>query len=93
MVDPRQVDLFVANEQADLFGETKIPAYQPPDLDAVRAKLHKLLAETRAAQSLPWERSSIIRAIYPQMTLWLPEDEGAQLRLEFDKEMQRLKAA
>jgi len=27
------------------------------------------------------------------MTNWLPEDEGAQLRFEFETEMARLKAA
>jgi len=27
------------------------------------------------------------------MTLWLPDDEGAQLRFEFETEMARLKAA
>jgi hypothetical protein len=51
------------------------------------------MAEARAAKSLPWERAALLRAIVPQMTLWLPEDEGAQLRLEFEKAMQRLKAA
>jgi hypothetical protein len=30
---------------------------------------------------------------WPQMTLWLPEDEGAQLRFEFDTELARLEAA
>lgn len=93
MVRARQADLFGDDGQADLFGETEIPAYRPPDLDDVRARLSKLLAETRAAKSLPWERVSLLRAIVPQMTLWLPEDEGAQLRLEFEKEMERLKAA
>jgi len=27
------------------------------------------------------------------MTLWLPEDEGAQLRFEFETELARLEAA
>jgi hypothetical protein len=27
------------------------------------------------------------------MTLWLPEDEGTQLRFEFETELARLKAA
>jgi hypothetical protein len=27
------------------------------------------------------------------MTQWLPEDEGAQLRFEFEAELERLKAA
>jgi hypothetical protein len=41
---------------------------------------------------MPWESSqlSLYRLIYPQMTLWLPEDEAAQYRLAFDAEMERL---
>jgi len=93
MVGPRQADLFGDDGQADMFGEAEVPAYRPPDLDNVRARLNKILAETRAAESLPWERASLFRAIFPQMTLWLPEEEGAQLRLAFEKEMERLKAA
>jgi hypothetical protein len=61
----------------------------------VRARLHRILAEARAAQKLPWEptRVSLYRTIFPQMTNWLPEDEGAQLRFEFESELARLKAA
>src|SRR6202022_3753924 len=63
-----------------------------PNPDRVRARLHKILAEARAAQTSPWEpaRVSLYRTIFPQMTLWLPEDEAAQLRFEFETEMARL---
>jgi hypothetical protein len=66
-----------------------------PDPDKVRARLSKLLAEARAAQRLPWEptRLSLYRTIFPQLTLWLPTDEGAQLRFEFEMELARLEAA
>jgi hypothetical protein len=33
------------------------------------------------------------RTIFPQMTNWLPEDEGAQLRFQFEEELGRLEAA
>jgi hypothetical protein len=61
----------------------------------VRGRLHKILAEARAARTIPWEptRVSLYRTIFPQMTLWLPDDEGAQLRFEFETEMARLEAA
>jgi hypothetical protein len=36
---------------------------------------------------------SLYRTIFPQMTNWLPEDEAARLRFDFDQEMARLKAA
>ncbi|MFZ1884519.1 MAG: hypothetical protein WAU53_13185 [Rhodoplanes sp.] len=89
-----QPDLFVTESQPDLFGAEAATAYRP-DLDRVRARLHKILAEARAAHKLPWEppRVSLYRTIFPQMTLRLPEDEGAQLRFEFDTELARLEAA
>jgi hypothetical protein len=94
LVRKGQPDLLKAEEQPDLFGDSRPPAYRP-DPDKVRARLHKILAEARAAQRLPWEstRASLYRTIFPQMTLWLPEDEGAQLRFQFETEMARLEAA
>ncbi|MBM3544553.1 MAG: hypothetical protein FJX44_08645 [Alphaproteobacteria bacterium] len=91
MAEPRQADLFGDYGQADLFGEAP-PPYRP-DLVKVRARLNKLLTEVRAAESLPSSRALLLRTIFPQMTSWLPEEEGAQLRFEFEKEMERLKAA
>jgi hypothetical protein len=70
------------------------PVYRA-DPDKVRARLHKILAEARAAEVVPWEnaRTSLYRTIFPQMTRWLPDEEAAQLRFEFEAEMERLKAA
>jgi len=80
--------------QPDLFGAPEAPAYRP-DPDKLRARLNKILGEMRAARSMPWEwgRASLYRTIFPEMTQFLPEDEGAQLRLEFETELERLKAA
>jgi hypothetical protein len=88
-------DLFETEDQADLFGPEAAPPAYRPDPDKVRARLHKILAEARAAQKLPWEPTtvSLYRTIFPQMANWLPEDEGAQLRFEFETELARLKAA
>jgi hypothetical protein len=44
--------LFRAQEQPDLFGDSPPPAYRP-DPDKVRSRLHKILAEARAADRLP----------------------------------------
>ena len=70
--------------------EEPAPAYRP-DPDKVRRRLEKILAEARAAQKLPWEPMtvSLYRTIFPQMTNWLPEEEGAQLRFEFATELAR----
>lgn len=63
------------------------------DPDDVRHRLHKLLAEARAAQSTPpWsERDTrMYQTIFPQMANWLPHSEAEQLRLEFHAELERL---
>ncbi len=95
MAPPRRPDLIATESQSDLFGEdSPTPEYRP-DPDKVRARLHTILAEARAAKTFPWEptRVSLYRTIFPQMTNWLPEDEGAQLRFQFETELARLEAA
>jgi hypothetical protein len=89
-----QPDLFQQDEQSDLFENKPTPEYRA-DPDAVRAELHKILAEARAAEKLPWEPKTVLlyRTIFPQMTNWLPDEEGAQLRFEFETEIKRLEAA
>ena len=94
MAGPRQGDLF-GHDQPDPSDEDhETPTYYP-DPDEIRAELHKILAEARAAKSIPWDddRASLYRTIFPQMTNWLPEEEGAQLRFAFMTELERLKAA
>jgi len=95
MAPSRQPDLFATESQSDLFDEdAPTPVYRA-DPDEVRAELHRILAEARAARKLPWEpkRISLYRTIFPQMTNWLPDDESAQLRFEFKSDIARLKAA
>ena len=88
-------DMFSEDGQSDLFGaKENAPTYRP-DPDKVRSRLHKILAEARAAQTFPWEpsRVSLYRTIFPQMALWLPEDESSQLCFDFETELARLEAA
>jgi hypothetical protein len=89
-----QPDLFQSDAQPDLFGDAARVAYRP-DPDKVRARLRKILGEARAAERMPWDwaQRSLYRTIVPRMTLWLPEEEAAQLRFEFETEMARLEAA
>ena len=44
---------------------------------------------------MPWEPTqlSLYRTIFPQMTLFLPDDEAEHFRLSFDAELRRLGAA
>jgi hypothetical protein len=90
----QQRDMF-QDEQSDLFGEdVPTPEYRP-DAETVRTELYKILSEARTARQFPWEPKTVLlyRTIFPQMTNWLPEDEAAQLRFEFETELARLEAA
>lgn len=94
MAEDNGPDFFIDETQGELFGADAAPAYRP-DPDRVRARLHKILAEAKAAERLPWDsaRISLYRTIFPQMTNWLPDEEAAQLRFEFEEELERLEAA
>ena len=89
-----QLDLF-GESQPELPGVENAPAVYRPDPDEVRAELLAVLAQARAAQSIPWDarRTLYWRTVFPQMTNWLPDDEAAQLRSAFESEIRRLDAA
>jgi hypothetical protein len=101
MAEP--TDLFPSPENAgqlSLFGpgENRMqPAARSfaPDPDTVRRRLHALLATARDARAMPWpERDARMwQVVFPQMANWLPDDEADQLRFEFAREIERLKAA
>lgn len=94
MTSPRQGDLFQQDGQDDLFEDRPTPVYRA-DPDEVREELHRILAPVRAARTMPWDsaRVALYRTIFPQMTNWLPDEEGAQLRFDFETELARLEAA
>jgi hypothetical protein len=83
-----QLDMFA--EQAELFPSS--PTTYKADPERVRRRLERILAELKAAGSMPWdtEKRRYHETVVPQMTLWLTESEAAQFRLEFDAEMARL---
>ncbi|QCI65140.1 hypothetical protein [Phreatobacter stygius] len=83
-----QLDMF--SGQDDLFPVA--PTSYRADPDRVRRRLERILAELKAAGSMPWdtEKRRYHQTVVPQMTLWLPEGEAAQFRLVFDTEMARL---
>ena len=80
--------------QLELFGGEPSSGYGL-NPDEMRAKLHAMLTEARGAQTMPWSLviAKLNRQLFPQMTFWLPEEEGAQLRFEFEIELARLEAA
>ncbi len=91
----KQLDFFAPEREPELLGDDDERPVFRPDPERVRARLHKILAEARAAERFPWDarRVSLYQTIFPQMAGCLPEDEGAQLRLEFETEIARLAAA
>lgn len=84
-----QLEMFAA-EEAELFPTA--PAVVHPDPDRIRRRLARILAEAHAAQSMPWDDNQrrLYEQVVPQMSLALPEAEGDQLRLEFERELARL---
>jgi hypothetical protein len=94
MSSSHQGDLFGHDEPDPSDEDHETPVYRA-DPDEVRAELHQILAEARAAKTMPWDASrvSLYRTIFPQMANWLPEEEGAQLRFQFEEELARLEAA
>lgn len=87
--------------QLNLFGEgqPELPDAEEmvyrADPDEVRSELLRVLAEAREAQAFPWDarRTLYWRTVFPQMANWLPDEEAAQLRFEFETEIRRLDAA
>jgi hypothetical protein len=89
--------------QLDLFGESRpelrrleaAPGAYRADPDEAPAELLAVLAQARAAQRFPWDarRTLYRRTVFPQMANWLPEDEAARLRSEFETKIRRLEAA
>ena len=90
----RQPDLF-GDVQPDLFGasEPTQPTVYRGDPDRVRARLTKILAEARAAETVPWSRNDegMYELIVPQMTNWLPDKEAERWRSDFSRELARLR--
>ena len=94
MASNRQPDLFLSDPQPELLEDRPEHVYRA-DPDEVRRDLLRLLAEARAAKTMPWEprKVRLFKTIFPQMSGWLPEDEAKQLCFEFVAEIARLEAA
>ena len=82
--------------QQDLFGnEPTAQQTYLPDPANVRAKLHLVLSQAKAAPASPWRAKDreFYRVVFPQMANWLPDDEARHLRFAFETELARLEAA
>ncbi len=85
MADP--LNLFAAAEAA--------PSAYRPDPDKVRSRLARILGQARASDVAPWPSTqlNLYRTIVPQMAHWLPDDEAADWRAQFEAELARFDAA
>lgn len=92
-----QPDMFRHNPaQNEMFDDE--PLAEPPKkltADDIRAEMLALIATARAAETMPWTSREVRShtALFPYMAEWLPKEEGAQLLLEFQTEMERLQDA
>ena len=91
----RQPDLFAPEPDSDLFGEDRSPILYRADPEIVRLEMRGLLAQAKAASSMPWSHDELryYQTVFPQMSRWLPDEEARQLRFEFEAELNRLRAA
>lgn len=78
-----------AEVEADLFQAE--PVVARPDADRVRKRLATMLAETRGASMLDYERRRYLEKVVPQMSLALPEEEAAEIKMAFARELERLR--
>ncbi len=91
----RQPDLFDPPPQDDLFDEDRPEKQYVADPEKVRMELLAVLAQAKAAQTMPWTREKLRyhQTVFPQMSRWLPDEEAAQLCFQFETELKRLMAA
>lgn len=89
-----QLSLF-GDDSPELFDEDAAPIVYRADPDRIRGRIAALLAEARAAEHMPWNAEQLRNREYllRQMSRFLPEDEAAQLCFDFEREVERLKAA
>ena len=72
---------------------SKLPR-RPPDLAFIRKSLHRLLRIVREAEIMPWsegEAESQLK-VFPELAAFLPVEEAATLKMDFTREVARLRA-
>ncbi len=84
---PQQGEMFSPPPAA-----SALSAHRPHTPDTIRAEMLRLLAEARAADTVPWTPRMLQshRAMFPYMAEWLKGGEGEQLLLQFRAELDRL---
>ncbi len=72
--------------------QRKLSPNLSPNPDRVRRRLEAILAEMRGEQKMAWDLAIqvVYQKIFPDMTHFLPEEEGARYRADFEREWARL---
>ena len=81
--------------QGSLFGDGRMAAparASTPDPQVIRGRLGRLLETLRTSDSMPLSDKDLRmwQTVVPNMTRWLPDEEAAAIRSEFEYEMDRL---
>ena len=90
----RQGDMFgFSLSQGQLFDEP-VPPPPPPKWtqETIRARMIELIDIARNAETMPFDADEqrSHTAMFPYMAEWLPKEDGDQLLLQFETEMERL---
>ena len=66
-----------------------------PDPDRVRLRLERILSQMRAEPNMAWDSAEqlLYQTIFPDMTHFLSDEEGARYRADFETEWKRLECA
>ena len=90
---------FRSGHQPDLFaevGDTSAVEALPSDfIERIRGELTTTLARVREAVALPWKdltTATLAELRFNSIAGWLPDDEAHALRVNFQREMNRLYA-
>ena len=83
--------------QGSLFGEGRMTPPQrssAPDPEAIRARLDRLLATLRSAETMPLSDrdARMWVVVVPNMSKWLPDAEAEAICAAFAREIERLGA-
>lgn len=80
--------------QEYLFGGADTQQPWRPNPDRIRRRLEGILDAMRAEQKMAWDFAEqlLYQTIFPDMTQFLADEEGARYRVDFEKEWRRLEA-
>jgi hypothetical protein len=78
--------------QLDLFGSSPRPLPRLPTAEDVRPELIEVLDRLRRSETMPFSPKELRfwRAVFPQMSRWLPDDERTAMGAAFAAELTRL---